>query len=59
MERGRGVGEPILVAPKSLPMSDAQVATQVAQWEYNRHTGLRRLLWSCKVFPATPKAECF
>jgi hypothetical protein len=46
-------------APKSLPMSDAQVASQVADWVYNSHTGLSRLLWSCKTFPNTPKNECF
>jgi hypothetical protein len=46
-------------APKSLPMSDAQVASQVAHWQFNSHTGLRRLLWSCKIFPKTPKDECF
>jgi hypothetical protein len=45
-------------APKSLPMSDAQVASKVAHWQYNSNTGLRRLLWSCKAFPNTPKDEC-
>jgi hypothetical protein len=45
-------------APKALPMSDAQVASKVAHWQYNSNTGLRRLLWSCKTFPDTPTNEC-
>lgn len=46
-------------APRSLPMTDAQVASQVAHWQYNGDTGLRRFLWSCTIFPDTTKDECF
>lgn len=46
-------------APKSLPMSDAQTGTQMANWNQNSNTGLRELLLSCKAFPATPKEKCF
>ncbi len=46
-------------APRSLPMTDEQVETQIAQWQYNGNTGLQRLLWPCKLFPDTPKDECF
>jgi peptidoglycan hydrolase-like protein with peptidoglycan-binding domain len=46
-------------APKSLPMSDAQTGTQMANWNQNSNTGLRELLFSCKAFPATPKEKCF
>jgi RNA polymerase subunit RPABC4/transcription elongation factor Spt4 len=45
--------------PKSLPMTDAQVASQVVQWDYNANTGLRRFLWSCKVFQDKSKDQCF
>ena len=46
-------------APKAQPMSDAQVASKVAHWQFNNNTGLRRLLWSCKTFRDTPTNECF
>jgi hypothetical protein len=42
-------------APKSLPMTDEQVESEVAVWQYNGNTGFRQFLWSCKVFPNTPK----
>ena len=45
------------LVPKKLPMSDAQVAAKVAHWQYNGNTGLRRLLWSCKI--VNDPAECF
>jgi hypothetical protein len=44
--------------PTKLPITDAQVRTQAAQWNRNENTGLRRLLWSCTLFPETPKDEC-
>lgn len=46
-------------APTDLPMSDKQTATQIAHWQFNAATGLRRFLWSCTVFPDTPPDECF
>lgn len=46
------------LAPKALPMSDAQVSTKAAHWEYNANTGLRSFRWSCKMFPATHANEC-
>jgi RNA polymerase subunit RPABC4/transcription elongation factor Spt4 len=45
--------------PKSLPMTDAQVSSEVVQWAFNANTGLRRFLWSCKVFQDKSKDECF
>ena len=45
------------LVPKKLPMSDVQEAAKVAQWQYNGNTGLRRLLWSCKI--VNNPAECF
>jgi len=43
--------------PKQLPMSDAQDSAKVAHWQYNGNTGLRRLLWSCKI--VNDPSECF
>jgi hypothetical protein len=46
-------------APKSLPMTDQQVSAQVAVWNSNSNIQLKQMLWSCKMFPDTPKTECF
>jgi len=37
------------LVPRKLPMTDQQVNAQVAHWQYNGNTGLRRLLWSCEI----------
>lgn len=46
-------------AAARLPMTDAQVRSQLAQYDYNRQTGRDRLLWNCKMFKDAPKNECF
>jgi hypothetical protein len=35
-------------APKTLPMTDAQVASKFVHWQQNLNTGLRRWLVNCK-----------
>lgn len=45
------------MVPKSLPMSDAQVAAKVAHWQHNGNTGHRQLLWPCKI--VDDPSECF
>lgn len=44
--------------PQRLPLTEAQIFTKAAHWTYNGNTGLRRMLWNCRRFPETPKAEC-
>lgn len=36
-------------APKSLPMSDAQVNSKLVNWQQNLNTGLRRWLVKCST----------
>lgn len=36
-------------APKSLPMSDEQVASKLVHWQQNLNTGLRRWLVKCST----------
>lgn len=36
-------------APKSLPMSDAQVESELVNWQQNLNTGLRRWLVKCST----------
>jgi len=36
-------------APKSLPMSDAQVDSKLVNWQQNLNTGLRRWLVKCST----------
>jgi len=45
------------LTPTTIPMSDAQVEAKVAHWQYNANTGLRRLLWSCKI--VSDPSQCF
>ena len=45
------------LVPTSLPMSDAQAAGQVAQWQFNGNTGHRQLLWSCEI--VNDPSQCF
>lgn len=45
--------------PRGYPMSDKEVATEVASYQQNRNTKLSKMHWSCKAFTDLPKAECF
>lgn len=45
--------------PRSLPMNDAQLAGQVAQFKQNTLIGLSQMLWSCEKFPDAPSDQCF
>jgi hypothetical protein len=45
-------------AATSLPMTDAQVATQLAHWSYNGNTGNRELFWDCKRLPQHDRNDC-
>ena len=37
------------LVPRSLPMSDAQLAAVTAQWKFNRHTHYSQMMWPCAV----------
>ena len=39
-------------APKSMPMTDKQVAARKAQYSRNLNTGRNEWVWTCKVNPA-------
>lgn len=45
------------MVPTALPMTDAQVDSQIAQWTYNANNGHRSLSWSCKS--GIEAADCF
>lgn len=45
-------------APKSFPMTDAQVNSKVAHWQINMNTGLRRWFWDCEFFGLQTGDEC-
>lgn len=42
-----------------LPMTDGQVKSQLAQYDFNRYTKRDRFLWNCAQFKGTPKDQCF
>lgn len=44
--------------PKGYPVSDRELATQVASYVQNTNTGLSQLRLSCKMFPDVPKDQC-
>lgn len=45
-------------APRSLPMTNAEVMAQVFTYTVNRHTGFERALWNCKVYPRADADQC-
>ena len=54
--RGQGIGvckilfwSETEMAPTSLPMTDEQSAAQTASWAFNRNTGYKKFLWSCRI----------
>lgn len=66
--RGACYGKPVCfshvwkkgdAAPRKFPLSDKAVATELATFQQNKHTGLNKLLWSCKRFHVTDKTKCF
>jgi len=44
-------------APRSMPMTDSQVAAMRADWTYNGKTGTRSLVWHCSIDP--DPQQCF
>lgn len=46
------------LAPRRIPMTDAEVEAQVAGYRMNTNTRLSRWGWRCSVFPDTPRNEC-
>jgi hypothetical protein len=47
------------MTPRSLPMSEAQAAAQVAGYRLNTTNGLSSWGWRCAIFPETPSGQCF
>ena len=45
--------------PRGYPMTDKEIAAEVASFEQNKSTKLSRMNWSCKVFRHLPKGQCF
>jgi hypothetical protein len=45
-------------AAASLPMSDAEAASEVFSYSLNRQSGEERSLWNCKVTPRPNRDEC-
>lgn len=46
-------------APKGFPLSDSEVAAEIATYNRNKNTGAERMLWSCSRFPDEPSSTCF
>ena len=46
-------------AARKLPMNQKALDAQIAQYNSNKHSRLKQMLWSCKHFPQTPKSACF
>lgn len=43
---------------RRLPMTDAQVRSQLASYTQNKATGKIEMLWNCRRFKDAPKASC-
>lgn len=46
------------LAPRALPMTDAEVMAQVFSYTVNRNSGFERALWNCKVYPRADADQC-
>lgn len=46
------------VAPRALPMTDAEVMAQVFSFTVNRNSGFERALWNCKVYARSDSDQC-
>lgn len=44
---------------KSLPMTDAQVAAELATYQWNKNTGRSSMLWRCGKYPESTSSNCF
>lgn len=46
-------------APRRLPMTDAQVESEIAAYRQNTYTKLARWHWRCEQLPDLPKQGCY
>jgi hypothetical protein len=46
------------LAARKLPMTDQQLKSRTALWQFNANSGLRRLIWSCELFKRTDRSDC-
>lgn len=46
-------------APKSFPLSDEEVATELAAYRINRNNGSEVMLWQCERYPESTSKNCF
>lgn len=46
-------------APRGLPMTDAQVDSEIAAYRQNTYTNLARWRWRCEVLTNLPQQECY